>query len=164
MRGHISFLFWLAGSAFVLTACTISPQILDSNTQFSATPLATDVYRVSIDGDAFTDGRKVQEMAIVRAAELTLEKGYQSFVVQQDTIQTRREFAGYSPGSSSHNQSIVTSAEGVTTFYLPKIPFYVNKTGGSLVIKMFKDDEGSDHKALDATSVVKRYKAKSTTI
>ena len=148
----------------MLTACTISPQILDSNTQFSATPLATDVYRVSIDGDAFTDGRKVQEMAIVRAAELTLEKGYQSFVVQQDTIQTRREFAGYSPGSSSHNQSIVTSAEGVTTFYLPKIPFYVNKTGGSLVIKMFKDDEGSDHKALDATSVVKRYKARSTTI
>lgn len=48
---------------------------------FTETQLDRNVFRVSFQGNGYTARDQVEEMALLRSAELTLEKGYAYFVI-----------------------------------------------------------------------------------
>jgi hypothetical protein len=55
---------------------------------FSDTQLAPDVFRVNFRGNGYTSAERVQNFAMLRAAELALEHGYSHFAIinEQDGI------------------------------------------------------------------------------
>ena len=105
-------------------------------------PLAQDTYEVSFRGNGYTSQDKVQKMALLRAAELTLEKGYKSFEIVDGGFGTETQVAGFIPGQSNTNVSAYgygnyASAYGTTT-HTPATPLYARKSSGSIIVKMHK--------------------------
>lgn len=103
----------LTGSAALLSACATptayGPATSARDTGYSQTALATGRYRVSFRGNSLTDRATVEDYLLFRAAELTLENGYDGFtVLRSDTdrnVQIRstpRFGGGFYPGFSPY--------------------------------------------------------------
>ena len=58
--------------ALVLSGCATAYQSNSLTGGYTDTQLAPDVFRVSFSGNAFTSNDRVQDFALLRAAELTL--------------------------------------------------------------------------------------------
>ncbi len=81
----------LAGMLLALTACTsqpiYSPATRADGPGYSETKLTDTRYRVSFVGQASTSSNKVKNLALLRAAELTLLNEYEWFqIVDRETI------------------------------------------------------------------------------
>ena len=81
---------------------------------FTDTQLAPDVFRISFSGNAYTSSDRVQDFALLRAAELTLANDAQYFAVISSAEQSRKA-THVTPGSS-HTTGTV-SAYGNTGYY-----------------------------------------------
>jgi hypothetical protein len=54
---------------------------------YKETRLKQNVFRVSFKGNSFTDKRKASDFALLRCAEVTLEKGFRFFVISGSRAQ-----------------------------------------------------------------------------
>lgn len=123
---------------------------------FSEMQMAQDTYRIQFRGNAFTGSGATSEMAMLRAAELTLQSGYTHFLVLDAadsvdksyytqpgttyTTLTPRYGGGYSATSNTYG--------GYTT--------PINKPKSEIFIKMV----GADGNGLDAQQVYDRLAPK----
>ena len=81
----------LSASCLLATACTSSPDYQaasrDGASGYSDSAIQKNRYLVNFTGDTTTSRAEVKSYALLRAAELTMEKGYDWFeVVSRDTI------------------------------------------------------------------------------
>lgn len=67
--------------ALALTGCATGYQSSGFGGGFSEMRMAQDTYAINYRGNAFTGMDQVQEMATLRAAELTLQSGYTHFAI-----------------------------------------------------------------------------------
>lgn len=65
----------------LMAACATGYQSSGFTGGFKNTQLSPDVFRVSFSGNAFTSSDRVQDFALLRAAELTLANNAQYFTV-----------------------------------------------------------------------------------
>ena len=102
---------------------------------FRETQLAPDVYRVSFNGNAYTSNDRVQDFALLRAAELTLRSGGRYFGVvssaDQSTMHTH-----VTPGSAT--TTISPFSNTATTRYSPSQVHNYHKPGVGMMVQMFK--------------------------
>ncbi len=128
----------LAAAAFVLGGCTT----------LSTTPMAKNVWNVQADsgGLLFVGGNK--EAALKQAAELTLQQGYQRFVIADAAGAKGSQYignTGYTANSVFSGNTMHTNIYGGTPIYRPT-------ASTSLTVIMFNPgDEGFDQ-AIDAAS------------
>lgn len=69
--------------ALFLTACATPYQKIgtDISGGHAFIQLAPDVFKVSFNGNGFTESKRASDFALLRAAEITLEHNYSSFVI-----------------------------------------------------------------------------------
>jgi hypothetical protein len=146
----------------MLGGCATSYQSNSFAGGFKETQLAPDVFRVSFSGNAFTSPDRVQDFALLRAAELALANGAQYFAVISSADQSRTG-TYVSPGSSYTTGNVTTHGNtaqysGTTTYTAPQVHTYY-KPGVGMMIRIFsaKPDGGF---AFDANFIAKSIRTK----
>lgn len=85
----------MCGLALVASCATPTPyqSAIGSRWGFEENQIETDRFRVSFGGNSLTDRETVENYLLYRAAELTLEQGYDHFIlVQRATDEETRQF------------------------------------------------------------------------
>jgi hypothetical protein len=108
-----------------VSACATSYQSDGFSGGFKETQLGPDIYRVSFNGNAYTSRERVQDFALLRAAELTLQSGARYFVVVSENDQTHVS-THVTPGS-------IQTYAGQTTYRSPRVDTYYKPGVGMLV-------------------------------
>lgn len=113
-----------------LSACATAYQRDGFTGGFSETQLDENVWRVTFEGNGYTREQRAEEFALLRSAELTLEKGYTHFGIagsrsSSETGAVTTPTTSYTTGNaySSGNYaygSATTRTYGGQTFYVSK--------------------------------------------
>lgn len=125
----------------LMTGCATGYQNSGFTGGFEDTQLAPDVFRVSFSGNAFTSSDRVQDFALLRAAELTLANNAQYFTVITSADQSR--IATHVTSGSSHTSGTVSTYgntgyySGTTTYSAPQVQTYY-KPGVGIMIRTFQ--------------------------
>ncbi|GAA4016669.1 CC0125/CC1285 family lipoprotein [Actimicrobium antarcticum] len=116
-------------------------------------------FSISVDNNGMTSKQVTSMQALYRAAELTVEHGFDYFVVGS-TANNARSISMVTPGNSTSNTTInsygSTALATTTTRYTPSTIVPIELPNSTLVIKAFKGvkPEGIGT-AYDAKSVLK---------
>jgi hypothetical protein len=148
-------------SMALLSACGPSKYTALSDTWNKAygyedTPLDETTYQVTYHGDASLNAATVDRYALFRCAELTVEKGYDYFVVMDGTAQT-----GSISVPGSHQTHIEHDIDPQSGKFVPVAVTTTNMTSFQTVLKsktirLFKGSRPGDNpNAYDARSMVK---------
>ncbi len=78
-------LFASGFSLWFLSGCATSYQQKGFTGGYSETQLAPDVFRVNFQGNGYTSSERAQDFALLRAAELSLERGFRYFALLDET-------------------------------------------------------------------------------
>jgi hypothetical protein len=102
---------------------------------FRETQLAPDVYRVSFHGNAYTSNDRVQDFALLRAADLTLHSGGRYFAVVASADQSSMH-THVTPGSAT--TTVSPYGNTATTRYSPSQVHNYYKPGVGMMVQIFK--------------------------
>lgn len=124
---------------------------------FSEMQMAQDTYRIQFRGNAFTGSDATSEMAILRAAELTLQSGYTNFVILGAGDSTDRSYyaqpgvtnTSLTPTYGGGYNATSTSSGGVIT--------PIDKPKSEIIVKMHNPGEGN---GMDAQQIYDRLAPK----
>ena len=116
-------------------------------------------FAISVDNNGFTSQQTTSMHALYRAAELTVENGFDYFVIASGAS-TPSSMAMAMPGSSTSSTTFNTFGSSATatttTRYAPMTVIPVVFPNSALVIKSFKGQKPGDHpSAYDAREVMK---------
>ncbi|MHB1655268.1 MAG: CC0125/CC1285 family lipoprotein [Burkholderiales bacterium] len=95
----ISFVTLLAG-------CATSYQPKNFSGGFSETQLDTNVFRVSFHGNGYTRAERVEDLALLRSAELTLKNGFTDFAIIEG--RSREQLGSYTTPTQSYTTANTT--------------------------------------------------------
>lgn len=103
--------------AMLLGGCATTYQPESFSGGFSETQLDTNVFRVSFRGNGYTRAERVEELALLRSAELTLKNGFTHFVVING--HSREQLGTYTTPTQSYTTAYGNTAYGTarTTTY-----------------------------------------------
>ncbi|SMQ65746.1 hypothetical protein SAMN06295905_1306 [Devosia lucknowensis] len=125
-------LFAVLGTAAVLCACSTTYSDMGLAGGVSASPVTSDVYRISSRGNGFTDATTIQDYSLLKAAETTLSAGKTHFIILSGNDTTRvstQRTAG----------TMYTNFYGNTAYstYSPGYSYNIVKPGEDLMIRVF---------------------------
>lgn len=131
-------LWMVVVGALVLGGCATGYKAKGFEGGFSDTQLAADVFRVSFNGNGFTPPDRVQDFALLRAAELCSGSGAGYFVVLDSSDQSRRDTVQL-PGTAQSTGQVNTFGNTATfqssTTYHPGQRIDVYKPGVGLMVR-----------------------------
>lgn len=131
------------------------PNTSRANGGYEETMLAQDTFQVSFQGNDLTKSSRVRDFAMLRAAELSLQKGFPYFVVLNMGTDTN----SYQVPVSSGQVSSVTYGNYTHTTFSPMIVANARNYRAELMVKGFTADSAPSN-ALSAQEVMKDIKAK----
>ncbi|MDA4847459.1 CC0125/CC1285 family lipoprotein [Hoeflea poritis] len=126
----VRLLFCLA-IAIVLAGCQTPYQEAGFEGGVTAAPITNDTYRISARGNGYTASSTIQDYALLKAAETTLERGANYFVILSGSDATQQS-VGYTPGSS--NTTFIGNTAYTT--YQPGYQYDIVKPGQDLIIQV----------------------------
>ena len=131
----------------LLSACATGYQSKGFTGGFSETQLAPDVFRVSFSGNALTSQNRVQDFALLRAAELTLANNARYFAIISSSDQSRT-YTHVTPGSSYTTGTVSgygnsANYSGTTTYTPPRVDTYY-KPGVGMMFRTFETKPDGD--------------------
>lgn len=133
---------FLAASLVFASGCATKYQSASFTGGFKDTQLAPDVFRVSFSGNARTSPGRVQDFALLRAAELCIAGGFPYFAVVESRDQSRAQ-RYVTPGSAQTTGTLSgygnTAYYSGTTTYSPAQVNTMHKPGVGLVVQGFKE-------------------------
>lgn len=152
----------IAALSFVLTACATTYQSSGFTGGFTDTQLAPDLFRVSFSGNAFTSPERVQDFALLRAAELCISNGFKYFAVVDTADQSRTET--YVTPSTAQTTGTATAygnsaTYSGTTTVTPGQVYSFYKPGIGLMVRGFSQ-KPEDIYSFEADFLVRTLKAK----
>lgn len=160
----------LALAALSLAACasaapTYAPALSPGAPGYSELRIERDRYRVTYRAAAPADARLVQDFALFRAAQLTLENGYDWFVIDDRSLDERLDAGGPRAsigvgGGSYGRRSGVGVGVGIG-FPLGR-PREPEATAASLNIRLGRGPRPADANAYDAREVARALNPAST--
>lgn len=155
----------LVAATFILSGCT-SYKSMGFAGGFEETPLAANVYKIHTRGNAFASPSKVKAIALVRAAELTLNNGYDRFLIHSLENWEKSQTVRTSPGSyRSSGSAFVTPGAGgsafvtgqSTTTYTPPSYTKFSKPHSELVVQMLKPGDAGYENGLNPRQIISTY-------
>ena len=135
---------------------------------FNETPLAQDAYRINASGNAYTSRAKTNAIAMVRAAELARENGYERFLILsfdewskvntfvtngQATTNTYGTATAYTYGNSVN---VAGNATSYTTYSPPQY-HTVEKPRTDIVVKFVGIDDPAATNALSVDQILAEF-------
>jgi len=121
--------FVCAVFAELLAGCATPYQPVGAMGGFDEVRLASDLYRVSVQGNGYTSDERAYQIMLLRAAELTLANGYSKFALLEEDKRVQQDL-------------VYNANYGYNT---------VNRPNGSLVVKMLPAEDETPS-AFDAAS------------
>lgn len=111
-----------------LAGCATKYQSFGFSGGFSEVQLDTNVFRVSFKGNGYSSGDRVEEMALLRSAEVTLNNGFTHFAVVTGTTRENPDSIGIGisvtkPGASNTIVCYRGKPEGAGLVYDAKYVF-----------------------------------------
>lgn len=149
---------WLRAAAPItlalsLAGCATGFQSNGFTGGFSDFQMAQDVYRISFRGNAFTSSDATTEMAMLRAAQLTLEAGYSHFAVMNEGESYSTTYIAQPGSSTTMIQPNGAGGYNAWTHSNPGALVPVNKPRSEIVVRMFHDGSSG---GMDARQVFAR--------
>jgi hypothetical protein len=134
-----------------LAGCATGYQPMGFGGGFEELKLSADTYRISVRANAYSSPERAQNIALLRASELTLQSGFDRFViVGGDGIQDR--YAGSTP--------VVISRVGHG--YMASGGDAIEKPSGNIVIRMVARNDPAYAKAIDARLIDQQLRPRLT--
>ncbi|MDC8012678.1 CC0125/CC1285 family lipoprotein [Tahibacter soli] len=131
----------------LLSACATTYQRTGFSGGFSETQLAPDVFRVSFSGNGFTTPERVQDFAMLRAAELCSGVGHPYFAVVDSVDQSVTQnvtMPGMAQTTGQVNVVGNTAVYSGTTTYSPVQTYSFYKPGVGMMVRCLREQiEGS---------------------
>jgi len=126
----------------LMAGCATPYQAKGAAGGFSETQLAMDVYRIHFGGNAYTSPEQVQDFALLRAADLTLEHNFKYFAIMDETASNEVSAfttpgtanttgSGYVYGNTGYAQGNFSSQ----TTYTPPQTYLMYKPRSDLAIR-----------------------------
>jgi hypothetical protein len=109
---------------------------------FSDTQLAPDLFRVTFRGNGYTPPDRSQDLALLRAADLTMEKGYSQFAIVDESNSTRTQTfttAGHARTTGTATIYGSNATYSSYTTYKPGQTFTFYKPSTGLLVQCFKE-------------------------
>jgi hypothetical protein len=122
----------LAG-ALLLAACATKYQDMGFSGGVMAEPVMTDVYRIVARGNSYTSVDRVQDFALMKAAETTLAAGGNFFVIVNEADRT----SVVTGQTSGFAQTSVVGHTAITT-YTPGSTYNIIKPGEAVMIRVLR--------------------------
>jgi hypothetical protein len=127
-------------SLWVLSGCATSYQQKGFSGGYSKTQLAPDVFRVNFQGNGYTSAERAQDFVLLRAAELSLERGFRSFALLDEGSSSKLG-TFTTPGSAHTTGSAYGSGNSATssgsTTYTPGHTFLISKPHTGVLVRGF---------------------------
>ena len=143
----------------VLSACATPYGKYGIAGGYTDTRIDENTFSISVDTNGFTDQQTTSMHALYRAAELTVENGFDFFVIASGA-KNSTSMAMVIPGNSTSNTTVnaygSTAYAKTTTTYAPTTVVHMVFPNSTLIIKSFKGikPDGAPN-AYDAHSVMK---------
>jgi hypothetical protein len=133
----------------LLGACQTGYQKTSFTGGFDEIKLSEDSYRISVSGNGFTSTERAEEIALLRASELTISSGYDRFIVVGGTGVSDR-FTGISAIQTNRigNSLITTGGDPVM------------KPKGNIVIRMLRPKDPAYSSGIDAALIDSQLRPK----
>lgn len=128
----------LFAAAAALSACATSYGPSGMSGGFTDVRLDENVFRVSFQGNGFTSQEAVQEMALLRCAELTLTNGFSFFVVGAVRDATQ-QVTNYTPVQTNTTGTLYGNRYSSTTTTTGGQPMTFNFASNTTTILTFKE-------------------------
>lgn len=143
--------------ATALAGCATAYQSTGVSGGFSEMQMAQDTYRIRFSGNGFTGADAVSEMAMLRAAELTLQSGYTHFIIlgAGDSVETSyitQPGTTYTTLTPNYGGGYNATSNTYGGYTAP-----VNKPRSEIMVKML---HGADGNGLEAQQVYDRLAPK----
>ena len=123
-----------------ISSCATSYQSQGMSGGYVDTQLSETLWKVSVNGNGYTSSSQVGDYALLRASELTLEKGYKYFVIASDNQNKKSSMAKIGGNSSSTYGNINSNGSfNATTNYSTPTYVPVNKYENTLVYEMLSE-------------------------
>ena len=124
----------------LISSCATSYQSQGMTGGYVDTQLSETLWKVSVNGNGYTSATTVGDYALLRASELTLEKGYKYFVVASDNQNKKSGVAtiGGNTATTSGNIDSFGNFNARTNYSSPTyVP--INKYENTLVYEMLNE-------------------------
>jgi len=145
----------IATVAGCATSTIYQPASSDGGNGFSSTQLGENAFEVRFRGDSSTSPEKASDFALLRAAELTLEKGFDYFIIDDDE-NSQQTSVRTTPARSETKRTW----KGATTTYYGGNTYTTSKPRARKVIVCFKEKPDWSGLIYDARFVVQSVKEK----
>jgi hypothetical protein len=150
-------------AALMLAGCATPYQRVGFTGGYSETQLGDNIFQVSFRGNGYTSRERASDFSLLRAAELTLEKGFRYFVIVESekntkigtyTTPTRSYTTGsaYGYGNYAYGSATTTTYGGQT--------YIISKPRATNTILCFKEKPKINGLVFDAEFVIKSIKQK----
>jgi hypothetical protein len=150
-------------AALMITGCATPYQRVGLTGGYSETQLGENIFQVSFRGNGYTSRERASDFCLLRAAELTLEKGFRYFIIVESekntkigtyTTPTQSYTTGsaYGYGNYAYGSATTTTYGGQT--------YIITKPRATNTILCFKDKPSINGLVYDAEFVVKSIKQK----
>jgi hypothetical protein len=150
-------------AALMLAGCATPYQRVGFTGGYSETQLGENIFQVSFHGNGFTSRERASDFSLLRAAELTLEKGFSYFVIVETgknteigtyTTSTRSYTTGsaYGYGDYAYGSATTTTYGGQT--------YIISKPSATNTILCFKEKPEINGLVFNAEFVIKSIKQK----
>ena len=142
----------------ITTGCSTSYQADGWTGGYTEIQLSENVYKVGFSGNGYTSRTRVENYTLLRCAELTLEKGFQYFVIIDGNTSTSSSTV--TTPTTTYGSATVTgnTISGSSTTYGGQT-YNVVKASGTNTIAMFKT-KSVDQFAYDANMIYKNLRRK----
>ena len=133
-----------------ITSCATAYQPTGFSGGFTDTQLSENVWKVSVNGNGYTSKSTISDYALLRASELTLQKGYKYFVVGSQNEDSKKFNATFGSNSSNTYGNISPSGNfNATTNYTTPTVVPMKKYSNEIIFEMLnkKADGGLTYDA-----------------
>ena len=139
--------------ALGLAACATTYQKAGLTGGYDELKLSEGTYRVTVNGNGYTSKERAENIALLRAAELTIGEGYERFLIVGGSG-VEQQVAGVTPTSVN-----VVRGRGWSTA-VASGGEAILKPGGSIVIRMVRKTDPAFASALDARLIESQLRPK----
>ena len=127
-----------------LTSCATPYQPKGLSGGYSQVQLDNNSARVQFKGNGYTSRERVEVFVLYRCAELTVERGYDYFVIDKQDTENRQQSFQTTPETFNATTTGSRGFYSTTGTYTPGQSITFNKRTATAVIKMFKGEKPVD--------------------
>ncbi len=139
--------------SLVLMGCATGYQKDGLGGGFKDTKISEDLYRISFQGNAYTDRQQAADYALLRAAEVTTENGFNYFAIL-DEREGSQTIHYVSPSSTDVKGTFRGNQFSGTTTQTGGQSYLFNLPNQRFIIRTFKTKPGIEGIVYDANEVI----------